>query len=149
MRVLMLTDDVFQLDRRIVHEAASLAGPALGARCAIYGIHSQVPRPVVLPDSVEWLGSSRGGELAGTARVLRNLAWSAAGRIGLTGFLQGWSCRLRDPARRRVPALIEAIPQRGYDLIVAHDLPTLPLALALRARQPSSCKVVLDAHELF
>src|SRR5438445_409080 len=28
MRILMLTDDVFQLDRRIVHEAAPLAGSA-------------------------------------------------------------------------------------------------------------------------
>jgi starch synthase len=145
-RVLMLTDDVFQLDRRIVQEANSLKA-GLGASCSIFGVHAELPRPAGLPDEIEWLGATDAGELRGAAGSLRQATWRVARTLGLTGILQTVSCAVRDPGRRRVPVLLEALPG-AWDLVVSHNLPTLALGLALR-EQGRTPRLVLDAHELF
>jgi glycosyltransferase involved in cell wall biosynthesis len=79
---------------------------------------------------------------------LRDVAWKIGGRVGLTALLQSLQAVLRDPARRRVPALADALGGKKWDLVVAHSLVVLPLAIELRRR--GNCRrVIFDAHEVF
>jgi glycosyltransferase involved in cell wall biosynthesis len=55
---------------------------------------------------------------------------------------------VRDPARRRAPLLADALGPVDHDVVVAHSLLVLPLAIELRHRRPGT-RVVFDAHEVF
>ena len=140
--ILSITNDRYQLDRRILNEADSLA--QRGAVVTLWPLEADVVLPRTLPKGVRIM-STRHVEPSG--RLLSICKQLASRSSALKGFLQSWQTRLVDPARRMVTRVHE-VEGQTFDLLFAHDLPVLPLALALRQRQGRG-KVILDAHELY
>lgn len=145
----MLTPDEGFLDRRIVHEAGSLATrgwdvdifPVVDAGLA-YGD--------VLPTGVRLLASPQ--EARPTSRPKRMLQTMrrrlAPVAPALDRTVERVRYRLTDRARALTAANEAALISAGpYDLVFAHDVPVFPLAsgLAARWRAPLVC----DLHEIF
>jgi len=151
LRVLMLTDDALQLDRRIVQEAESLLRRGADAgipvhEVAFYGLSPGLAQPPRLPAGARWISWRLG---ASTTRGidLRERIWRTGSRLGMARAIEWAIYRFRDPAAG-ILALHARRPElRGFDVVVAHALPALPLALALHAQHGS--RVVYDAHEVF
>ncbi|MFY9343800.1 MAG: glycosyltransferase [Planctomycetota bacterium] len=151
LRVLMLTDDVFQWDRRILQEAESLLqrGAAVGlpvGEVALFGLSPALPTPSKLPAGARCIAWP--ADPATTRGIgLRERIWRAGSRLGLRRVLEWATYRFRDPAGGIVRLHAGRPELAGFDVVVAHALPVLPLALALHERCGS--RVVFDAHEVF
>ncbi len=151
LRVLMLTDDALQLDRRIAQEAESLLlrGAAAGVpvgEVAFYGLSPGLAPPPRLPAGSRWIPWPLD---TSTTRGIgfRDRIWRMGSRLGLARAIEWAVYRFRDPAAG-IQALHVSRPElRGFDVVIAHALPALPLALALHERHGS--RVVYDAHEVF
>lgn len=149
MRLLMLTPDEGHLDRRIVQEAASIA-----RRGATVDIHAAVD-PALRYEAVMPPGVTL-RRVAGPVRHPRRIRaplqlvkralrrWQP----GLASLIEAGQYRTRDIAGEITAAnRAGLLAGDGYDLIFAHDIPVLPLALELR--DAWQCGVVCDLHELF
>jgi glycosyltransferase involved in cell wall biosynthesis len=135
----MLASDKRQLDRRVLHEAASLARN--GYLVDIASLGSNVCMPTNLPPDVS-ISDFSGGESRAKGNIEEFL------RKHVPRALQElFYFRITDPALRMARRFGPLI-KKDWDILVAHDLPLLPLAFDLRERQGLG-KVVLDAHELF
>jgi glycosyltransferase involved in cell wall biosynthesis len=145
----MLTPDEGHLDRRIAQEANSLAElgwsvdmyPAVdpGLRydddlsAGVRLVASSAPPPVVAPRK------------AILRRIKRGLVRYVppAGRL-----VEAMQYRVRDIARGIEDAdVADLLSRPPYDLVFAHDIPVLPLAVRLRTEW--SCPVICDLHEVF
>jgi glycosyltransferase involved in cell wall biosynthesis len=149
MRVLMLTPDEGHLDRRIVQEAASLAhqGATVDIHAAVdpeLRYEATVPPGVTLRRIAGPVRRPRRirAPLRAVKRALRR--W----RPGMARLIEAGQYRMRDIAGEITvanrPGLLAG---ERYDLVFAHDIPVLPLALELR--DAWQCGVVCDLHELF
>jgi glycosyltransferase involved in cell wall biosynthesis len=148
-RALLLTPDVGYLDRRIAQEAATLADA--GWQVDIWSaIDPDLRYEAALPPSVRLVRPPRGGAPAGrlvplvrrtkrvlvdrvppVARLLESVQYRLVDRAGLI-------------ASDNLPRMLESGP---YDLVFAHDVPVLPLALDLKAAWDA--RVICDLHEAF
>lgn len=150
MRVLMLTPDEGHLDRRIAHEAASMS-----KRGMVVDIYSAVD-PYLrfegrLAENVRLLTIPRPIRSASLSRqLLRTLKARVQGFAPALGRLaEATQYRSRDITREIVSANRARLIDEGtrYDLLVAHDIPVLPLALELR--EAWGTPVICDLHEIF
>jgi glycosyltransferase involved in cell wall biosynthesis len=147
MRVLMLTPDLGFLDRRIAQEAATLA--RRGWRVDIYPALGELPATTLAP-GVQMLPVSHAPELAGPRRlrlgfVKRFLKTAAPPLHRLADAAQH---ALIDRTRQITDAsLQQVLPHGPYGLVIAHDIPVLPLARRLAEVWGSS--LVCDLHEIF
>jgi glycosyltransferase involved in cell wall biosynthesis len=145
----MLTPDEGYLDRRIVQEAASLAQAGHTVH-----IHAAVDTALryegVIPAGVEFRriaspvrrDSRLRRPLRAMKRVVQRLQPAAAALIEASQY------RLRDMAAEITKANEgELLSGLRYDLVFAHDIPVLPLALELKRSWHS--RVICDLHELF
>jgi len=127
-RALMLVFNPLTHDARVMNEARSLA--AAGYRVVIYGTRTSTRPP--LEDS------------GGGVKVRRLDSNAISGfpnsTIGKFASLFSWWLRCYFAAGRQ-----ERLGRE--DIIHAHDLDTLPVAILLRVRH--GCKLVFDAHEIY
>ena len=145
-QILSLTNDSYQIDRRILNEADSLV--KRGDRVTLWPLCSTVALPAELQDGVAIFSPGSGQSAPSLATRMTNFAKRVAVHgAAIKAMLQSVQTMLFDPARRPA-ALAESAGVPSFDVVYAHDLPALPLALALRDRQAQG-KVILDAHELF
>lgn len=139
-RILMLTADQLQLDRRIIHEAFSLAKN--GISVDIYSLSFGMSKPVNLPDNVHLIdiGIPQKENLINFIKEFSRKhlprTWQ---ELIFFGFM--------DPAGTLTKGYISTFVEK-WDVIIAHDLPLLPLALEIRTKQGGG-RVILDAHELY
>lgn len=147
---LMLTPDEGHLDRRIAQEAATLAArgwtvdihPAVDPRLGYEGdLLADVrllanPRPPVRPS-----GPGRA--------ILRRAKRRLDRRVPpVARFIEAAQYRRRDIAGEITDAnLPHLLAGRRYDLVVAHDVPVMPLAARLAAAWGAA--LVSDLHEVF
>ncbi|MBI3745854.1 MAG: glycosyltransferase, partial [Chloroflexi bacterium] len=146
----MLTPDEGHLDRRIAQEAATLA-----AQGWTVDIHPAVDPHLAfdgdLPPAVRLLANPRppvrpsGPGRAVLRRVKRRLDRLAP---PVARFIEAVQYRRRDIAREITDANApNLLAGRRYDLVVAHDVPVMPLAVRLAARWNAA--IVSDLHEVF
>ena len=146
--VLMLVADQLQLDRRVLHEASSLAGQGCYVRiislCPGMCKPGNLPERVIIQDAADLMDSSNiSSSLATRKLVILRLAKKYIPRviqeIGYFGIIH--------PAQR-MARNFGSMEIGKWDVIIAHDLPLLPLAFALQNKTGDG-KVILDAHELY
>lgn len=148
-RVLMLTPDEGQLDRRIVQEAGSLA--RRGATVDLYpAADPRLEYEAPLPPGVRVLPSAVPAATRPPYR--RALRWAklrVARRLPSAGrLIEALRYRTADPAEAIAAsslAHLAAVP--AYDVVFAHDVPVMPLAARLAERW--ACALVCDLHEAF
>ena len=146
---IFLTDDSFQLDRRIYHQACSLQ--EIGFQALIIYFHANLPLVSEFPVGVHFHNAAPATRLPlGLQRLFAPFFW-------LRGFLSSYSSIVRFyqfsvSFQNHFPTSISEITVEGFDndaeIIIANDLPTLPLALELKAKF-SARKVIFDAHEYY
>ncbi len=148
-RILMLTPDVYYLDRRIVQEAGSLA--SRGCRVDIYPTNPALRTDgASLPEEVSLLANPREGRgPAGLAVKLRGLkrflSEASPALHRMTDSLHHWAVdRCQQIVSGNLPFLIS---REKYDGVFAHDIPVLPLAA--RLKREWNCALVCDLHEIF
>jgi glycosyltransferase involved in cell wall biosynthesis len=139
-RVLMLTKDA-QIDRRILLEADSLE--AAGWQVTILAMPHTVPdadaRVVRLQPSAQ-----RERLVLRLYRTARRLLDDGHVMRTLRGF--AWR-HFVDQEQLFIKLFAPSLPQHPAQVVVAHDLPMLPVALHAAALH--GAKVVYDSHELF
>ena len=150
MKTLMLTPDEGHLDRRIAQEAATLASK--GWEVDIYpAVDPGLDYGADLAPGVRLLDNPRlpvrkGDRRRGFVRTIkRNLARAVppAGR-----FIEAAQYRTRDIAGEITDANLSHLLDLGpFDLIFAHDVPVMPLAVRLKAAWEA--KLISDLHEVF
>ncbi len=143
----MLTPDIDFLDRRIAQEAASLA--ARGAEVDIFAVFGPLSGPT-MPDRVRMLSprtrANGPGPVEGSARRFKK-------RLKRTlPFVHEVLDRAQYAVTDRAGAIAGAHEQEilglgRYDVVFAHDIPVLPLAVRLRHAWGSP--IVSDLHEVF
>lgn len=147
----MLVADQLQLDRRVLHEAASLV--AGGWQVEIISLYPDMTQPQTLPGGVSLRPAD---ELLGASAPVRMVPGGASPLRGLRGLARRFIPRtwqevaffgLVKPAERMRQRYCQ-MKLSDWDLMIAHDLPLLPLASALKVQQGRG-KVILDAHELY
>ncbi len=148
-RALMLTPDEGFLDRRIAQEAASLA--ATGWAVDIYSaVDPDLRWEETLPDRVRLIrATSRPRRTPPGFSILRGAKRRAERLIPAIGrAIESAQYGVRDVAGEITSAqrgpLINAGP---YALVVAHDIPVLPLATELRTAWDAT--LICDVHEVF
>ncbi len=141
-RVLMLSEHTGSVDRRIIAEANALVES--GRSATLVSVPAEIPGDcldarvrVVMPPT------GRDGGRGRLSSSLRRLAPGIHESLRLLCYGLGAGPIARWTAFFRAHA-----PAERFDVIHAHDLPTLPAALALREHLPAA-RVVYDAHELF
>lgn len=147
LRVLMLTPDVGFLDRRIAQEAATLA--ARGDTVDIFAVFGPLNVPA-LPSGVRSLAPASAPASPGSVeRGARRLKKGLKRTVPLVHDLLD---RAQYAVTDRAAAIADAHERHllgigRYDLVFAHDIPVMPLAVRLRAAWGSP--IVLDLHEAF
>ena len=146
----MLTPDEGHLDRRIAQEAATLAGHGWQV-----DIHPAVDAGLAyeddLPPGVRLLANSGLPKRAPgpRRRVLRRFKRAVARLSPPAGrLIETVQYRTRDIATEIVDANLAILLGLGpYDLVVAHDVPVMPLAARLKAAWGGT--LISDLHEVF
>lgn len=149
--VAMLVADQLQLDRRVIHEAATLS--RRGFQINILSICSTMEKPKTLEEGIAIVEAWNTGSAAAKGNWLLSLwkiknGFSSIARKYLPRRLQEmvfFGCF--NPAGS-IAKVYKTLRMDAWEVIIAHDLPLLPLAFALREKQGYG-KVVLDAHELY
>jgi glycosyltransferase involved in cell wall biosynthesis len=145
----MLTPDEGHLDRRIAQEAGTLA--AHGWDVDIYpAVDPGLDYEANLPRGVRLLVNPRPSRVQGShtrtlQRAKRTVAQVAppAGRI-----IEWMQYRTRDIGREITDANLSHIVGLGrFDLVFAHDVPVMPLAVRLKDAWGST--LISDLHEVF
>jgi starch synthase len=149
MRALMLTPDEGHLDRRIAQEAGTLA--AHGWEVDIYpAVDPGLEYEADLPAGVRLLVNpgpvrsavGRRGTLRKAKRTVARIV-PPAGRI-----IESTQYRTRDIGREITDANLSHLVGLGhFDLVFAHDVPVMPLAVRLKDAWGST--LVSDLHEVF
>jgi starch synthase len=149
MRALMLTPDEGHLDRRIAQEANSLAEHGWSV-----DIYPAVDPGLRYDDELSVgvrLGASPRPPSVVTRRkaMLRRVKRMLVRYLPRAGrFVEAMQYRVRDIAGEIEDAnVIDLLAKPPYDLIFAHDIPVLPLAVRLKTEW--SCPVICDLHEVF
>ncbi len=139
-KVLMLVADKRQLDRRVLHEAVTLAKHDF--RVNIVSLYPDVCQPTNLPPNVvitELSNESRGGNKKQLEELLKkNIPRTIQEHIYFG---------LLDPANK-LAERFKSLINDDWDILIAHDLPVLPLAFMLHQKQGRG-RVVFDAHEIY
>lgn len=146
----MLTPDEGHLDRRIAQEAGTLA--AHGWMVDIYpAVDPSLKYEAELPPGVRLMANPRpatrpaGPRRALLRRLKRSLTRVAPPMVRLIETVQ---YRRRDIAREIAEANIVHLLRLGrYDVVFAHDVPVMPLAVELKTSW-GAC-LVSDLHEVF
>jgi glycosyltransferase involved in cell wall biosynthesis len=142
--ILMLTPDQHSLDRRIAQEARTLAGH--GWEVDIFPTHLPLDPPAeMLAPGVRMLPRPEQPR-ASRARRLKHSLRDAAPRLHrVADTVQSLvTDRAGQIADWNSSHLLDHGP---YEVVFAHDIPVLPLAIRLRSRW--GCAVVCDLHELY
>lgn len=141
----MLTNDTFQLDRRIYQQAESLV--EIGYQVIIVYFHRGLPLPADNNEKIKLLCAD-----LSDGRSVRQSFWQkiksklAGSKMIVTLFQYGQS--YSSPNILHLSSdFIDVIPAET-NVIVAHDLPALPAAFELKKKIPD-VKVVFDAHEYY
>lgn len=139
-RVLMLTKDA-QIDRRILLEADSLeaAGWQVTILAMAHTVPDADPRVVRLQRAAQ-----RERLVLRLYRAARRLLDDGPVMRSLRGF--AWR-HLVDQEQLFIKLFAPSLPQHPAQVVVAHDLPMLPVALHAAALH--GAKVAYDSHELF
>jgi glycosyltransferase involved in cell wall biosynthesis len=148
-RVLMLTPDVYYLDRRIVQEAGSLA--SRGYQVDIFLTNPAFsPADATLPPLVRILPNPNASRPAsGLPLRLRYLKAFLSEASPSLHRLADWaqhvaSDRAGTIARGNIKFLSA---QPRYDLVFGHDVPVWPLAA--RLKDEWACPVIFDLHDIY
>ncbi len=150
MRALMLTPDEGHLDRRIAQEAGTLA--ARGWQVDIFpAVDPGLGYEADLPAGVRLLASPRPSVATRSGRrgILRRVRRAVATWVPPVGdFVEAMRYRTRDIAGEIAAANVAHLLSLGrFDLVVAHDVPVMPLAELLKSAWGSP--LVCDLHEIF
>lgn len=148
MRALMLTPDEGHLDRRIAQEAGTLASH--GWEVDIYpAVDPGLDYEADLPPSVRLLVNPAPVRSAGSRRILRRFKRTAARLVPPAGrFIESIQYRTRDIGREIIDANLSLLIGLGrFDLLFAHDVPVMPLAMRLKDAWGST--LISDLHEVF
>ncbi|HJY83339.1 MAG TPA: glycosyltransferase [Candidatus Binatia bacterium] len=148
-RVVMLTPDQEQIDRRILLQAESLM--VAGSQVWILGL-SSLQEAQGLPSGVDLIRvSAATARLSAVVSILRQSYRRLRARAALTPALmlarRVFESVWVHPERPFTQCFLEPALQLGADVYVAHDLPVLPTAV--EAAKRIGAKVVYDAHELY
>lgn len=145
----MLTPDEGYLDRRIAQEATSLADR--GWTVDIYpAVDPSLVAGEPVSDRVSMLASPHPPATDGARRtVLRRLRRAVAPRLpAVDRLIESTRYRLRDRAAEIAGANVgHLLSMDPYDLVVAHDVPVMPLAA--RLKDAWGCPMICDLHEVF
>lgn len=146
MHVLMLTCDLLQIDRRILHEAETLAHA--GHEVTIFCINDDVIEPARVPEGINIMKPSIVRNSSGRMRdYLKNKFIDFLRRI-LPVFIKEILLFVVLQPAQRIATAFSKFKFKPWDVVIAHDLPVLPLALALRQSQGDG-RIIFDAHELY
>jgi alpha-maltose-1-phosphate synthase len=149
MRALMLTPDEGHLDRRIAQEASTLA--AQGWEVDIYpAVDPGLDYEADLPGGVRLLVNPRPVREAGGGRsALRKVKRTVARIVPPAGrIIESMQYRTRDIGREVTDASLSNLVSLGpFDLVFAHDVPVMPLAVRLKDAWEST--LISDLHEVF
>lgn len=148
-RVVMLTRDREQIDRRILLQAGSLT--AAGYQVMVLGLPS-LQDDQGLPPGVELIrvsatASRRAALMSALRRGYRRLQTRALLKPALLLAQRIVESLRVHPERPFTQCFLEPAVKLRADVYVAHDLPVLPAAI--EAAKRSGAKVVYDAHELY
>lgn len=148
-RVVMLTPDQEQIDRRILLQAGSLT--AAGYRVRVLGLPA-LREAQGLPSGVDLIRvSAATARLSTVVLILRRSYRRLRARATLTPALvlarRVFESVWVHPERPFTQCFLEPALQLCADVYVAHDLPVLPAAV--EAAKRIGAKVVYDAHELY
>ena len=145
----MLTPDEGHLDRRIAQEASTLA--AQGWEVDIYpAVDPGLDYEADLPAGVRLLVNPRPIRAAGSRRMgLRRVKQTVARAAPPAGRMIEWmQYQTRDIGREITDANLSQLVALGrFDLILAHDVPVMPLAA--RLKDASGSTLISDLHEVF
>jgi len=147
LHIAALTDDVYQLDRRITHQFDSLRQFEKDIRFTVLPTVTSLKPPATVAEDIAWGVDIGGQEVDPLALSFKGTVWKMADALGMNSILQVARCALRDPARRGVEQRASTLAIETPDLIMAHSLTVLPMAMSLRRRW--GVPVIFDAHELF
>jgi alpha-maltose-1-phosphate synthase len=147
--ILMLTNDTSQLDRRIFQEAASLA--KVGFQVTIASVYPDLVLPNTLPQGVQFIAVIP----PFTKTISKANIWILLAKIRRKFGHLSWMVRpyqwalvsYQDIAQMSTKLFVSK-QWATWDIVVAHDVPMLPTAVALQHKQGRG-KIVLDAHELY
>jgi glycosyltransferase involved in cell wall biosynthesis len=163
LRVLMLTPDVPFLDRRIAQEGATLAN--LGHTVDILPVFGRLETSqeelapgvtllqpgVTLLQSPDHVAARRSRSYRAVRDVYRAMKRSVAiGRLAVRTYELAGHVRSAFVDRAGIIAsgfVGPILDGARYDVVFAHDIPVLPLAV--RLREGWDCAVVCDLHEIF
>lgn len=145
----MLTPDVGHLDRRIAQEATTLAGR--GWTVDIWAtVDPDLAYDDDLPAGVRLIGTSRSPLPEGRRRGVLRWARRALARVvpPLGRVVEVWQYRRRrleaDIAEANLPDILRLDP---FDLVVAHDVPMMPLGA--RLKEAWNARLISDLHEMY
>lgn len=149
MRALMLTPDEGHLDRRIAQEAGTLA--AHGWKVDIYpAVDPGLDYQADLPPGVRLLANPRRARRIGAGRrILRGVKRAIARAAPPAGrAIESLQYQGRDIAAEITHGNLSHLLGLGrFDLVIAHDVPVMPLAVRLKNARGS--RLISDLHEVF
>jgi glycosyltransferase involved in cell wall biosynthesis len=145
----MLTPDEGYLDRRIAQEAGSLA--AAGWSVDIYSaVDPDLRWEEALPDGVQLIRATAPPRTTPPGFSILRRAKRRAERLipAIAAVIESAQYRVRDVAGEITSSQRGRLSGLGpYSLVVAHDIPVLPLAAELR--RAWGAHLICDVHELF
>jgi len=133
-------------DRRVWQQARALL--AAGWRAEVFPARDL--ETLHVPDDLPRFAARREGHVEAAGRRTRTRLYALATRLGVR-----WAAPVYQSLRARFRPLAEGIAAKHrerllaahYDLVIAHDPPTLPLCAAVAAE--TRAQVVYDSHELY
>lgn len=139
----MLSNDTFQLDRRIIHQAETLAKNNFEVFIIIF--KSGLPLPNNISEGVYIIESDDYIDFK-PSLIHRLKGWLAGFRL-VVQFYQFISSFSQLNFLKLSNSQLNQIPKE-VDYVVAHDLPTLPEAYALKYKLKAK-QLIFDAHEFY